>query len=215
MEKSTEITPENIIIIKDEYYYCTNHLIYKGNKSEIYKGNKKTSNSFDLYEFYGTSLPVCIKVEKPFLKYPELSKEYSILNYLQKFLEKDSNNQIQCPFIPIIYNYYPRIDTPSYLVTQLLGSSVDTIFKMCHRKISIMSSLILVQQMVRIIQKLHGIGIIHRNINPSEFLFCKEETTDIILNKQNKKEINVNPSSQLYLVDYSEAKFYMKDTRME
>jgi len=215
MEKPVDITPENIVIIKDEFYYSTNHLIYKGDKSELYRGNKKTTDIFDYYELYGISLPVCVKVERPFLKYPELSKEYSILSFLQKYLEKDSNNQVQCPFIPKIYNYYPRNDTPSYLITQLLGSSVDTIFRLCHRRFSIMSSLILVQQMVRIIQKLHDIGIIHRNINPTEFLFCKEETTDIILSKQNKKEIIVNPSSQLYLVDYSEAKFYMKDINLE
>lgn len=42
MEDSQKLVPENIINIKDEYFYCTNNLIYKGNKSEIYKGNTKS-----------------------------------------------------------------------------------------------------------------------------------------------------------------------------
>ena len=41
MKEPTEIIPENIIIIKDKYYYCTNNIIYKGKKSEIYRGKQK------------------------------------------------------------------------------------------------------------------------------------------------------------------------------
>lgn len=205
MKEPTEIIPENIIIIKDKYYYCTNNIIYKGKKSEIYRGKQKNNNSIDSLSEQ-SSLSICVKKEPPFLKYPELSKEFSILDYLQKYLEKDKDGNIPCPFIPKIYNYYPGNESPSFLIEQLLGSSINTIFKMCQRKFSLMSSLIIIQQILQIIQKLHEKGIIHRNLNPTKFLFGKEETTDILMSKMLKKEIKINPNSQLYLIDYSEAK---------
>ena len=211
MRDSNDVLPENIIIIKDEYYYCTDNLIYKGDKCQIYGGREKTSNMIDSNNSYSPSLSICVKKEPPFLQYPKLIKESSNLKKLQKFLEKDENGNIPCPFIPKMYNYYPSSDTPSFLVEELLGNSVDSIFKMCNRKFSIMSSLIIVKQILKIIQNLHEKGIIHRNLNPIKFLFGKEETTDIIMDKFIKKEIHIDPSSQLYLVDYSEAKFFTKD----
>ena len=210
MKESAAIIPENIIIIKDEYYYCTNNIIYKGEKSEIFKGKQKINNMINLTN---SGFDCCIKRELPFLKYPELSKEYSTLNYLQRYLEKDNNGIVPCPFIPKIFNYYPSSESSSFLIQQLLGSSIDTIFKICQKKFSLMSSIIIIQQMIKIIQKLHEKGIIHRNINPTKFLFGKEETTDILMSKMIKKEIIINPSSQFYLVDYSEAKFYKDNTK--
>ena len=211
MKDSKGIMPENIIIIKDEYYYCTNNLIYKGDKCEIYAGREKTAYIIDSNNSYAPSLSICVKKEPPYLKYPKLIKESSNLKSLQKFLEKDENGNIPCPFIPKMYNYYPSSKTSSFLVEQLLGNSVDTIFKMCNRKFSLMSSLIIIKQILQIIQNLHEKGMIHRNLNPSKFLFGKEETTDILMDKFIKKEIKIDPSSQLYLVDYSEAKFYKKN----
>ena len=215
MKESNSMIPENIIIIKDEYYYCTNNLIYKGQKCEIYRGKEKSNNIIDSNNSYGSSLTICVKKEPPFLKYPELEKEHSILEYLQKFLEKDIKGNVPCPFIPKIYKFYPSLDSPSFLIEELLGSSVDTIFKMCQRKFTIMSTLIIIQQILHIIQKLHEKGIIHRNLNPTKFLFGKEETTDILMSKIIKSEININPESQLYLIDYAEAKFFVKDNNLD
>ena len=215
MDEPNSINPENIIIIKDEYYYCTNNLIYKGKKCEIYRGKKKSNNIIDSNNLSGPSLSICVKKEFPFLKYPELEKEHSMLEYLQKYLEKDINGNIPCPFIPKLYKFYPSIDSPSFLIEELLGSSVDIIFKMCNRKFTIMSTLLIIKQILNIIQKLHEKGIIHRNLNPTKFLFGKEETTDILMSKTIQKIININPESPLYLVDYSESKFFLKDTNLD
>ena len=214
MDEPNSIIPENIVIIKDEYYYCTNNLIYKGEKCEIYRGKQKSNNIIDSNNIYGPSLSICVKKEFPFLKYPELAKEHSMLEYLQKYLEKDINGNIPCPFIPKLYKFYPSIDSPSFLIEELLGSSVDTIFKMCKRKFTIMSTLLIIKQMLKIIQNLHEKGIIHRNLNPTKFLFGKEETTDILMSKIIKKIININPESPLYLIDYSESKFFLKDMNL-
>ena len=209
-----QIIPENIIIINDEYYYCTNHLLYKGNKAEIYKGRERSElrlNTSSSYHSYDISFSVCIKKEPPFLKSPELDREFNILNYLQKFSERNIHGIAQCPFVPTLYNYFYNQDSPSFLVEKLYGNSLNSIFKMCKKKFSLMSSLILMEQMIGIIQSLHEKGIIHRNLNPNKFLFGKEETSDILSSKMNLKEINIDPYSQLYLIDYSSAKFFREN----
>ena len=210
MEFKEKLIPENIIIIKDEYFYCTNDLLYKGNKSEIYKGRERSELKLSSSNSIISLFTICIKKEPPFLKFPELDIEYNILNYLQQFLEEDENGIIPCPFVPIIYNYYYNDDSASFLIEKLYGNSLNSIFKMCKYKFSLMSSLVLMQQMLDIIQSLHEKGIIHRNLNPNKFLFDKEETSDILSNKIIQKKIQVDPHSQLYLIDYSSAKFYVE-----
>ena len=201
MEDPEGIKAENIIIIEDEYFYCTNDLLYKGNKSEIYKGREKSELKLNSNNSYSIPFTICIKKENPYLKFPELETEFNILNYLQEFI-------VPCPFLPKIYKYYHNEDSPSFLLEKLYGNSLDSIFKMCKYNFSFMSTLILMEQMIGIVESLHSKGIIHRNLNPHKFLFGKEETSDILSSKMIKKEINVDPYSQLYLIDYSSAKYY-------
>ena len=208
MEDPEGIKAENIIIIEDEYFYCTNDLLYKGNKSEIYKGREKSELKLNSNNSYSIPFTICIKKENPYLKFPELETEFNILNYLQEFLNKNEDGIVPCPFLPKIYKYYHNEDSPSFLLVKLYGNSLDSIFKMCKYNFSFMSTLILMEQMIGIVESLHSKGIIHRNLNPHKFLFGKEETSDILSSKMIKKEINVDPYSQLYLIDYSSAKFY-------
>ena len=208
MEDPEGIKAENIIIIEDEYFYCTNDLLYKGNKSEIYKGREKSELKLNSNNSYSIPFTICIKKENPYLKFPELETEFNILNYLQEFLNKNEDGIVPCPFLPKIYKYYHNEDSPSFLIEKLYGNSLDSIFKMCKYNFSFMSTLILMEQMIGIVESLHSKGIIHRNLNPHKFLFGKEETSDILSSKMIKKEINVDPYSQLYLIDYSSAKFY-------
>ena len=208
MEDPEGIKAENIIIIEDEYFYCTNDLLYKGNKSEIYKGREKSELKLNSNNSYSIPFTICIKKENPYLKFPELETEFNILNYLQEFLNKNEDGIVPCPFLPKIYKYYHNEDSPSFLLEKLYGNSLDSIFKMCKYNFSFMSTLILLEQMIGIVESLHSKGIIHRNLNPHKFLFGKEETSDILSSKMIKKEINVDPYSQLYLIDYSSAKFY-------
>ena len=215
MNINQDIIPENIIIINDEYYYCKNHLLYKGNKSEIYRGREKSELKLNSSNSYDISFTLCIKKELPYLKFPELDNEFNILNYLQQYLDRNEEGIIPCPFVPKIYNYYHNLDSPSFLIERLYGNSLNSIFKMCKYQFSLMSSLILMEQMLGIIQSLHEKGIIHRNLNPDKFLFGKEETSDILSSKMIKKEINVDPHTQLYLIDYSSAKFYIENSKDE
>lgn len=205
--------PENIKIINDKFFYCTDDLIYKGNKSEIYKGRYMTEYKITSNNSYDTSFSICVKKEPPYLKFPELETEYNILDYLRKFFKKEGIEPFS--FVPEIYDHYHNVDSPSYLIEKIYGNSVNTIFKMCKYKFSLMSSLLLMEQMLQIIHSLHEVGIIHRNLNPHKFLFGKEETLDKLSSKMNQKEIDINPRSQLYLIDYSSAKFYRRDNDNE
>ena len=217
MNDSQEIIPENIVEIKNikntkkQYYYCINDLLYKGNKSEIYKGRDNLVSKISSSNSYDISFTLCIKKELPFLKYPELETEHNILNHLQKFLNKNEEGTIPCSFVPKLHDYFHNDDSPSYLIEELYGNSLNSIFKMCKYKFSLLSSIILIEKMFSIIQSLHETGIIHRNLNPHKFLFGKEETSDKLSSKMNQKEIKVDPKSQLYLIDYSSAKFYKND----
>ena len=69
--------PENIKIINDKFFYCTDDLIYKGNKSEIYKGRYMTEYKITSNNSYDTSFSICVKKEPPYLKFPELETEYA------------------------------------------------------------------------------------------------------------------------------------------
>ena len=144
--------PENIKIIdnKDKkYFYCTDDLIYKGNKSEIYKGRYVTEYKITSNNSYDTSFSICVKKEPPYLKFPELETEYNILDYLQKYFNEKKEEIDPFSFVPEIYDYYHNVDSPSYLIQKIYGNSVNTIFKMCKYKFSLMSSLLLMEQIAR------------------------------------------------------------------
>ena len=194
-----------------KYYYCIDDLIYKGNKSEIYKGRYLSDYKITSNNSYDISFTICVKKEAPYLKFTELEAENNILDYLQKYRKEENEGIIPFSFVPEKYDYYHNVDSPSFLIEKIYGNSVNTIFKMCKYKFSLMSSLLLMEQMLQIIHSLHEVGIIHRNLNPHKFLFEKEETMDKLSSKMNKKEIDVNPRSQLYLIDYSSAKFFRSD----
>ena len=237
------IIPENIRLINGGFFYCINDLIFKGNRSEIYSGKKdlnyipisssssyiskppkKSNDSNNLISksqseieenqnqenLFQISL-YCIKKEPPFLKHPQLYKEYSILNYLQKYIT-DKNFS----FIPKLYKFYPNEESDSFLITELLGTSVEKLFEFTKKKFPPLVSLEIISKIMDVIEKLHEIGIIHRNLNPSHFLFNKENTADIFNNAIVQKEIVIDiKSNNLYLIDYADAIFYLSDPNMD
>ena len=148
-----------------KYYYCIDDLIYKGNKSEIYKGRYLSDYKITSNNSYDTSFTICVKKEPPYLKFPELETENNILDYLQKYRKEENEGIIPFSFVPEKYDYYHNVDSPSFLIEKIYGNSVNTIFKMCKYKFSLMSSLLLMEQMLQIIHSLHEAGIIHRNLN--------------------------------------------------
>ncbi|KAJ3100901.1 Tau-tubulin kinase 2 [Phlyctochytrium planicorne] len=148
--------------------------IGKGAFGEVY-------NALDLQ----TSETVAIKVETPLCKKPVLKLEISVLRKLQ-------DSPYVCRHIAagrftwpqsMMYNdglvspsTSPTSSEPpvySYMVMELLGSNLSELRRKApHGRFSLATTTILAKQMLRSIEALHTIGILHRDIKPGNF--CME-----------------------------------------
>lgn len=137
------------------------------------KDNNNTNNNDNKPKFSGFTMNLMEVINT-------VSNNQVNLNSLQ------NNPSIKFSFIPKLFRYYPSKEADSYLIEELLGTSVETIFEMSHHHFSPLISLYLVKQMLEITQKLHLLGIIHRNLNPSHFLFSREETSNKFMSNQIK-----------------------------
>ena len=153
-------TRSNDISKIDKYTIDYSKLIGKGAFGQIYIGIEKDS----LKE-------VAIKIEEQnnnstFSYLMKESKIYSIL--------KGYNH------IPKIYDCFQN-DNKNYLVMEILGSSLDFIFKMYNKHFSLSTVLNLGIQFIDIIEYIHSKNIIHRDLKPDCFL----------VGEKNKSKINL------------------------
>lgn len=108
-----------------------------------------------------------------------LFKEAKIMNEL-----KDE------PGFPRMKDYRSTTDL-TYVVMNLLGPSVDNLFRSCCRKFSLKTGLLLMTQMLDRVESLHKHGLIHRDLKPDNFVIGSED----------------HPEA-LYLIDFGLAKVY-------
>lgn len=96
--------------------------------------------------------------------------------------------------IPHIHQY-GQSKKHNYMVMDLLGSSLESLFNYCRRKFSVKTVLMLADQMIRRIEYIHSKGVIHRDIKPNNFVIGRG-----------------NDSMKIFLIDFGLAKKYINFT---
>lgn len=125
---------------------------------------------------------VAVKTEER-SKPPRVVLEYKIYRYLHK---KGFNDGI-----PKVYDFF---QTPLYniIVMELLGPNLDDLLEKYDMKFDISTVLLLVDKIIVLLQKLHTLGYLHRDIKPNNFLIGRGDS---------KKE--------LYMMDFGLSKKYV------
>ncbi|CAG9329113.1 unnamed protein product [Blepharisma stoltei] len=135
---------ENIILCDK---YSLGKKIGEGSFGEIYFG-------IDIE----TKREVAVKVEPPSINVPQLIAEAKIIRSLDKGIG-----------IPKVIWYGTR-ETTNYMVMEMLGQSLEDKFKLCNRKFSIKTTVMIADQIITRIEYVHTNSIIHRDIKPDNFM---------------------------------------------
>src|SRR5580692_5667794 len=72
--------------------------------------------------------------------------------------------------VPTFYKYYEVTDY-NLLIMQLLGKSLDTIFEENGNKLDVGTVMKVGITIISHLEKVHRVGIIHRDIKPNNFMF--------------------------------------------
>ncbi|KAG9391079.1 Protein kinase domain [Carpediemonas membranifera] len=127
-----------------------------GSFGEIYSGVNMMTNE-----------EVAIKLEGVDCKHPQLLYESKLYKILQ--------GGVGVPYV----HYYGIEGDFNVMVMDLLGPSLEDLFNICHRKLSLKTVLMLADQMITRLEYVHAKNFVHRDIKPDNFLIGmgKRQTT--------------------------------------
>jgi serine/threonine protein kinase len=129
--------------------------IGKGSFGEVYLVADKKGNHY------------ACKVEK--------SDSKNRLKGEENIYKRFASRKLEC--VPVVHKYI-QTDEYNLLVMQLLGKSLDTIFEESGNHLDIGTVMKLAILIISHLEKIHRIGIIHRDIKPNNFMFGIDEHTD-------------------------------------
>lgn len=148
-------------------------------------GAKIGSGSFgDVYSGRGRNgEEVAIKLEKPSKDRAQLLHEWKLYSSLAGGVG-----------IPRVY-WFGVAGKFNALVMELLGPSLEDLFKRQDKRFSPKTVMMLADQMIQQLQFVHSRGIVHRDIKPNNFLIGRG-----------------NNARQIYIVDFGLSKTYLSKT---
>lgn len=129
---------------------------------------------------------VAVKLEIKETKHPQLVYEAKLLKALQG-----------AAGIAEVYHYDVEADF-TIMVMELMGPSLEDVFNLCKRSLTMKSCVMLADQMLRRIEFMHIKSYIHRDIKPDNFLIGRGQKSNIV-----------------YVIDFGLAKKYRNATTLE
>ena len=142
---------------KNNYSINPKNLLGKGSFGRIYSGINKT-----------TGEEVAIKLEPAQTDQPQLVYEYKIYKLLQGGYG-----------FPKVYEYSNE-SKYNVLIMDLLGSSIESIFNKFQKKFSLITCIMIIDQIVQRIEYLHSKNLLHRDIKPDNFLIGRGSKNNVI-----------------------------------
>jgi casein kinase 1 len=154
IEEKKEENKENLL---DNYMFNKNKLLGKGSFGSIYIGtNKKTGEE------------VAIKVEQASDEISQLKIEYKAY----KILEGGYG-------FPKVYDFYED-KRKNVLIMEMLGPSLEKLFNQRKKKFSLLTVIMIIEQILYRLEYIHSKNLVHRDIKPDNFLIGKGNNNKLI-----------------------------------
>jgi len=166
------------IVVEGKHYEIIKELSYKGCHPI-----KKVRNCENNEIFVCKSEPKKSIIRSQF----QLKNEYEIYKYIHKDGKANQNG------IPLIFGFESN-EIGDIMIMQELGLSIKKVFEMSKHKFSLKSVVKLAIQMISLLEYVHSLGLIHRDLSPDNFVFGANEEWN-----------------KLYLIDFGLSHSYLKD----